>query len=295
MRQLELMEEATNLPATHHRLILGDARHMVELEDESVALTVTSPPYWTLKKYPAHPGQLGDLDDYELFQKELTRTWDECYRVLLPGGRLCINVGDVALSRRKHGRHRVIPLHADILLRAQEAGFDSLTPIFWWKRTNMKTEMTREGSYFLGKPYEPNGIIKSEVEYILLLRKPGDYRKPTDEQRELSRIPREDYHAWYRAVWTDIGGASTVSHPAPFPITLANRLIRMFSFVGDTVLDPFNGSGTTSLAAAKAGRSSVGYDIEPSYLDLAEKRLARAKIQPTPEIDRLTSPMYEKP
>ena len=165
------------LPSTRHRLILGDARRMAHVDDESVALVVTSPPYWTLKKYPDNPAQLGDLGDYELFQKELARVWDECYRVLLPGGRLCVNVGDVTLSRRKHGRHRVVPLHADILTHARQAGFDVLTPIFWWKRTNMTTEMSGD-TYFLGKPYEPNGIIKSEIEYILLLRKPGGYRNP---------------------------------------------------------------------------------------------------------------------
>jgi len=295
VEQLLLMEDSPQLPPTTHRLILGDSRAMADVTDESIALVVTSPPYWTLKKYPDHAGQLGDLEDYELFQKELARTWDECFRVLLPGGRLCINVGDVALSRRQNGRHRVVPLHADILVHAREAGFDALNPIFWWKRTNMKTEMSREGSYFLGKPYEPNGIIKSEVEYILLLRKPGDYRKPTDEQRELSRIPKEDYHTWYRAVWSDIGGASTLAHPAPFPVELANRLVRMFSFVGDTVLDPFNGSGTTSLAAARASRSSVGYDIEDSYIDLAERRLSRAGVRPRPAVERLVSSALDEP
>ena len=252
-----------------------------------MALVVTSPPYWTLKKYPDNPAQLGDLDDYELFQKELARTWDECFRVVLPGGRLCINVGDVTLSRRKHGRHRVVPLHADILLHARRAGFDALTPLFWWKRTNMTTEMAGD-TYFLGKPYEPNGIIKTEIEYILLLRKPGGYRKPTEEQRLLSRIRKEDYHAWYRAVWTDIGGTSSPEHPAPFPLELANRLVRMFSFVSDTVLDPFAGSGTTSLAAAKAGRHSVSYDIEPTYLDVGEHRLRTSGVSPLPTISRET-------
>ena len=184
-------------------------------------------------------------------------------------------------------------MHADILIHARQSGFDVLNPIFWWKRTNMKTEMTREGSYFLGKPHEPNGIVKSEVEYILLLRKPGDYRKPTNEQRELSRIPKEDYHVWYRAVWADIGGASTTDHPAPFPLELANRLVRMFSVVGDTVLDPFNGSGTTSIAAAKAGRNSVGYDVEASYLDLAEQRLMRTRVRPQPAVERSVSPALD--
>lgn len=261
---------------------------MAEVDDETVGLVVTSPPYWTLKEYPDSEGQLGDLADYELFQKELAQVWDECHRVLLPGARLCINVGDVSLSRKKHGRHRVVPLHADILHYARQAGFDALTPIFWHKRTNMKTEMSRDGSYFLGKPYEPNGIIKSEVEYILLLRKPGDYRKPTAEQRELSRIPKDDYHLWYRSIWSDITGASTANHPAPFPKELASRLVRMFSFVGDTVVDPFMGSGTTGLAAAEAGRHSVGFDVERSYLEHARNRLARLRISPKPTVEMVS-------
>ncbi|MDE0168098.1 MAG: site-specific DNA-methyltransferase [bacterium] len=289
MEQPQLIVDDTGLPPTHHRLVLGDARRMVAVDDDSIALVVTSPPYWTLKKYPDNPAQLGDLDDYELFQKELARVWDECYRVLLPGGRLCVNVGDVTLSRRKHGRHRVVPLHADILANARQAGFDVLTPIFWWKRTNMTTEMSGD-TYFLGKPYEPNGIIKNEIEYILLLRKPGGYRKPTAEQRRMSRIPKEDYHAWYRAVWTDIGGASSPKHPAPFPVELANRLVRMFSFAADTVLDPFGGSGTTCLAAARAGRNSVGYDIEATYLDLAERRIKVSSASPPPTVTRIVDP-----
>ena len=270
---------------THHKLLLGDARSMVEVESDSVGLVVTSPPYWTLKKYPDNPEQLGEVDDYELFQKELSRVWEECFRVLLPGGRLCINVGDVALSRRQHGRHRVIPLHADILVYARQAGFDALTPIYWQKRTNMKTEMKGNGSYFLGKPYEPNGIIKNEVEYILLLRKPGDYRKPTEDQRKLSRIPKEDYHKWYRAVWSDITGAPTRDHPAPYPIELARRLVRMFSFVGDTVVDPFMGSGTTAVASAEAGRDSTGFDIEGDYLEHAKGRLSRMRVAPKPTVE----------
>ena len=286
MEQMPLMPKDSDSTPTSHRLVLGDSRQMVEVDDDAVALVITSPPYWTLKEYPDHPDQLGGLDDYERFQKELARTWDECFRALVPGGRLCVNVGDVTLSRRAHGRHRVVPLHADILIHAQQSGFDALTPIFWWKRTNLKTEIAGD-TYFLGKPYEPNGIIKSEIEYILLFRKPGAYRQPTAEQRRLSRIPKEEYHTWYRAVWNDIGGASTAKHPAPFPLELANRLVRMFSFTSDTVLDPFAGSGTTCVAAAQAGRNSIGYDIEANYLDLAEHRLV--KVRPSPIVTRLAN------
>lgn len=194
--------------------------------------------------------------------------------MLASGGRLCIVVGDVCLSRRKAGRHRVVPLHADITTRAVAIGFDNLAPIFWYKIANIQTEMDRPG-YFLGKPFEPNGIIKNDVEYILMLRKPGEYRHPTPEQREQSRIPKDLYHRWYRQIWDDVGGASTREHPAPYPVEIADRLIRMFSFAGDTVLDPFLGTGTTALAAMDAGRNSIGIEIDPLYLRAVRLRLLR--------------------
>ncbi len=166
-----------------------------------------------------------------------------------------------------------MPLHADITFRCRKIGFDYLAPIFWYKLGNLKTEVSRPGgSWFLGKPFEPNGIIKNEIEFILMLRKPGAYRSPTDEQRARSKIGREDYFRWYRQVWDDIPGASTKEHPAPFPLELANRLVRMFSFVDDVVLDPFVGTGTTTLAAALAGRNSVVYEVEASYAKIAAER-----------------------
>ena len=269
--------------ATEHRFIVGDARRMDLVDDASVGLVVTSPPYWTLKRYADHPAQLGHIADYDQFCAELAHVWAECARVLIPGGRLCVNVADVTLSRRAAGRHHVLPLHANILLDAQRAGLDALTPILWHKRTNLTTEMSRR-SYFLGKPYEPNGIIRSEVEYVLMLRKPGAYRKVTQGRRDLSRIAREDYHAWYRAVWTDVTGVGSADHPAPFPVEVPRRLVRMFSFVGDVVLDPFAGSGTTTLAAAAAGRHSVAYDVDRSYLQAARRRLLGASVTPAPHV-----------
>jgi modification methylase len=263
--------------ATTHRVLLGDARDLSQVEDGAVQLVVTSPPYWTLKRYHDHPDQLGAIEDYLRFLDELDRVWRECFRVLALGGRLCIVVGDVCLSRRKAGRHRVVPLHADITTRAVAAGFDNLAPIFWYKIANIQTEMDRPG-YFLGKPFEPNGIIKNDVEYILMLRKPGEYRHPTAEQREQSRIPKDLYHRWYRQIWDDVGGASTREHPAPYPMEIADRLIRMFSFAGDTVLDPFLGTGTTTLAAMDAGRNSIGIEIDPLYLRTVRQRLLRHRL-----------------
>jgi DNA modification methylase len=234
---------------------------------------VTSPPYWTLKKYNAREGQLGHLDDYESFLDQLDLIWTEVYRLLVPGGRLICVVGDVCLSRRRNGgRHTVVPLHASIEERCRKIGFDGLAPVIWHKISNAVHEVER-ASAFLGKPYEPNSVIKNDIEFILMQRKPGGYRAPTIETRLLSLIPAANHRRWFNQIWTDIRGESTRRHPAPYPLELADRLIRMFSFVGDTVLDPFTGTGTTSVAAALAGRSSMGIDIDPGYLDMAHQRL----------------------
>ncbi|MEW5747201.1 MAG: site-specific DNA-methyltransferase [Candidatus Thermoplasmatota archaeon] len=265
-------EEIASLP-TEHRLIQGDARNLKGVEDESVHLVVTSPPYWTLKKYNITEGQLGYVTDYEDFLKELDKVWAECHRVLVEGGRLIIVVGDVCLSRRKHGRHQVFPLHADIQGHCRKLGFDNLAPIFWYKIANAAFEAEGNGAGFLGKPYEPGGVVKNDVEFILMERKPGSYRKPDTKTRLLSIVPADKHRVWFQQIWADVPGESTAKHPAPFPLEIPLRLIRMFSFAGDTVLDPFTGTGTTNLAAMKTGRNSVGFEIDSDYLRLAEKRI----------------------
>jgi modification methylase len=257
--------------STAHALHHGDSRELDWIENESVHLVLTSPPYWTLKQYPMHEGQLGMIADYERFHDELEKVWKHCFRVLVPGGRLVCVVGDVCLPRRRHGRHMVMPLHADIIVRARRLGFDNLTPIFWYKIANANYEV-ENGSSFLGKPYEPNAIIKNDIEFILMLRKPGGYRKPTEAQRAESRLTKEEHAAWFQQVWT-LNGASTRDHPAPYPEELAYRLIRMFSFTGDTVLDPFAGTGTSLLAAARCHRNSIGVEIDGSYVKKATTRL----------------------
>jgi DNA modification methylase len=248
---------------------------MDEIPDESVHLAVTSPPYWTLKEYPANEGQLGSVEDYEEFLDELDKVWQNVFRVLVPGGRLVVVVGDVCLPRRCFGRHVVFPLHASIQERCRKIGFDNLSPIIWYKIANARFE-SNNGSKFLGKPYEPNAIVKNDIEYILFQRKPGGYRKPSQDARLLSVIPEDLHREWFQQIWT-ITGASTRKHPAPFPLALAERLIRMFSFVGDTVLDPFMGTGTTNLAAGQWGRNSVGFEIEPTYFEMASNRLNNIK------------------
>lgn len=257
---------------TNHTLYRADARDLSFCKDESVHLVVTSPPYWTLKRYEEHPQQMGHIEDFEEFIAELSKVWSEAYRLLVPGGRLVIVVGDVCQSRKATGRHRVVPLHGDILTSCRKIGFDNLNPIIWHKISNASFE-ANDGSKFLGKPYEPNAIVKNDIEFILMQRKPGGYRNPTEEQRRLSKIAKDDFNEWFRQIWT-LTGASTREHPAPFPLELAYRLVRMFSFVGDTVLDPFSGSGTTMLAAMRCQRNSIGIEIDPKYCSLATKRLA---------------------
>ncbi len=258
---------------TVHRLHNGDSR-LIELGSDSVDLVLTSPPYWTLKKYNDHEQQLGEVEDYEDFLDQLDEVWRRAYEALVPGGRMVIVVGDVNVSRKAFGRHLVFPLHASIQERCRLIGFDNLAPIIWYKIANAQYEVGGGGGFF-GKPYEPNGVIKNDIEYILFQRKPGGYRKPSMATRLMSIIPAEDHAEWFQQVWR-LSGASTREHPAPFPLGLADRLVRMFSFVGDTVFDPFLGTGTTSAAAAHSGRNSIGCEIDPAYFNLCVARVSGA-------------------
>jgi modification methylase len=219
-------------------------------------------------------GQLGHESDYEVFVDELERVSQACYRALVPGGRLICVVGDVCLSRRKNdGRHTVVPLHASIQESCRRIGFDNLAPIIWHKIANAAYEVENGSGGFLGKPYEPNAVVKNDIEFILMERKSGGYRAPEPATRILSLISAENHRLWFQQIWTGLAGASTRHHPAPYPLELANRLIRMFSFVGDTVFDPFLGTGTTAVAAASGGRNSIGLEIDGYYYEGAVARL----------------------
>lgn len=284
---------------TTHRLHLGDARDLSWVLDESVHLIVTSPPYWTLKEYESSAGQIGAIDDYEQFLDELDKVWCECARVLVPGGRICCVVGDVCIPRKKEGRHYVVPLHSDIQVRARRLGLDCLTPILWHKIANGATEAEGNGAGYYGKPFQPGGVIKNDVEYVLFMRKGGGYRSVSTVQKALSMLSKDEMQAWFRSFWTDVKGASTrEGHPAPYPSELAERLIRMFSFAGDTVLDPFAGSGSTTIAAIKSGRNSIANEIVPMYLEQAKGRCvaeaARVRlagaVQAVVSVDGLASP-----
>lgn len=262
---------------TRHDLYRTDSRQIDFIKPESVHLVLTSPPYWTLKKYRDHPDQLGDIEGYKSFLDELDKVWRACHRALVPGGRLICVVGDVCLSRRKNaGEHTVVPLHASIQERCREIGYSNLAPIIWYKIANAKYEADGNGGGFLGKPYEPNAVIKNDIEFILMERKPGGYRSPSLATRVLSVIPSDRHKQWFQQIWTGVTGASTRQHPAPYPIELAERLVRMYSFVGDTILDPFMGTGTTSTAAGLWGRNSIGIEVDPEYFSMSEHRIKKA-------------------
>ena len=272
-----LIESAIRQIPPRHTLHCADARYLDSLQPESIHLVVTSPPYWTLKEYDDVEGQLGYVEDYEEFLRQIDRVWEACFRALVPGGRLVCVVGDVCLSRRKNaGVHTVIPLHASIQEHCRAIGYTNLAPIIWNKIANAVYEASGNGGGFLGKPYEPNAVIKNDIEFILMERKPGGYRTPGVSERLLSVIPEAAHRSWFQQIWTGVTGASTKKHPAPYPEELAERLVRMFSFVGDTVLDPFMGTGTTMLAAATWGRNSIGVEISPAYARMAVERLETA-------------------
>ena len=194
--------------------------------------------------------------------------------MLVPGGRVVCVVGDVLLSRRRNGgRHTVVPLHASIQEHCRALGFDNLAPIIWNKIGNAQYEVGRGG--FLGKPYEPNAVVKNDIEYILFQRKPGGYRNPSPGTRLLSLIPAERPPG---VVPAGLDGDRRRLHPrpsGPLPSRTRGTLIRMFSFVGDVVLDPFMGTGTTAVAALRWGRSSVGVEVDPQYAAMAQGRVDR--------------------
>lgn len=276
-KAIRAIEAKVQTLPTRHALYRQDARSLA-LPPASVHLVVTSPPYWTLKKYNEGPAQLGDVEDYDAFLDDLDHVWRACYAALVPGGRLVCVVGDVCLSRRKnHGEHVVMPLHASIQEHCRAIGYRNLAPIIWYKIANAVYEASGNGGGFLGKPYEPGAVIKNDIEFILMQRKGGGYRSPSIPTRVLSVIPADKHKQWFQQIWSGVTGASTRHHPAPYPLELAERLVRMFSFVGDTVLDPFMGTGTTSVAAARWGRNSIGVEVDPDYFAMAAQRIGSGR------------------
>lgn len=254
---------------TTHRIVIGDSRWMKEVQDESIHLVITSPPYWQLKDY-GNGAQIGFNDTYEDYVNNLNMVWTECHRVLHSGCRLCINVGDQFARSVYYGRYKVIPIRTEIIKFCESVGFDYMGAIIWQKVTTCNTTggATVMGSF----PYPRNGIIKLDYEFILIFKRYGNPPKVSKEVKEQSRMTKEEWNQYFTGHW-NFPGEKQGKHLAMFPEELPGRLIKMFSFVGDSVLDPFLGSGTTSLAARNLSRNSVGYEINDDFLPIIEEKL----------------------
>ncbi len=254
---------------THHKIINGDSRKMLDLPDNSVHLAITSPPYWQLKDYGTD-NQIGFHDSYENYINHLNLVWAECYRVLHNGCRLCVNIGDQFARAVYYGRYKVIPIREEIIKFCENIGFDYMGAIIWQKVT---TSNTTGGGVQMGSyPYPRNGILKLDYEFILVFKKLGDGPKPTKEQKELSKMTAEEWNTFFAGHW-NFAGARQNGHIAMFPEELPRRLIKMFSFVGETILDPFAGSGTTALASKNTDRNSVGFEINPEFIPMIQQKL----------------------
>ncbi|MCZ2132190.1 MAG: thermonuclease family protein [Bacteroidetes bacterium] len=254
---------------TKHTIINGDSRQMSDLKNESIHLITTSPPYWQLKDYGTE-NQIGFHDDYETYINHLNLTWQECFRVLHKGCRLCINIGDQFARSTYYGRYKIIPIHSEIIKFCEMIGFDFMGQIIWQKATTMNTS---GGASIMGSyPNPRNGIVKLDFEYILLFKKQGNAPKPTKEQKENSTMTNEEWNSYFNGHWY-FSGAKQDKHLAMFPEELPHRLIKMFSFPGETVLDPFMGSGTTALAARNLNRNSVGYEINPDFIPIIKEKI----------------------
>jgi DNA modification methylase len=254
---------------TRHRIIIGDCRQMQEVADESVHLVVTSPPYWQLKDYGASE-QIGYHDTYEDYINHLNLVWQECGRVLLPGCRLCVNIGDQFARAAYYGRYKIMPIRTEILKFSETIGFDYLGAVIWQKVTTCNTS---GGATIMGSfPFPRNGMLKLDYEFILIFKKPGAAPPLSAEVKEQSRMTTEEWNTYFQGHW-NFPGEKQSKHLAMFPEELPRRLIKMFTFVGETVLDPFLGSGTTSLAAKNLGRNSVGYEINKEFVPVIEEKL----------------------
>lgn len=251
------------------KIIIGDSRKLIEVEEGGVDLVITSPPYWHIKDYGV-PGQIGYGQSLHEYLKDLYRVWKECYRVLKPGRRLCINIGDQFARSIIYGSYKIIPLHAEFIAQCEDIGFDYMGSIIWQKKTTMNTT---GGANVMGSyPYPPNGMIEIDYEFILIFKKPGKSREISPERKEGSRLTKEEWKEFFCGHWY-FGGARQIDHEAMFPEELPKRLIKMFSFIGETVLDPFAGSGTTIKAALDLNRNAIGYEINEGFLNLIENKL----------------------
>lgn len=259
---------------TKHTLVTGDSRNLSLIPDKSVHLIITSPPYWQLKDY-GNDNQIGFHDSYEGYINNLNMVWSECNRILHDGCRLCINIGDQFARSVYYGRYKVIPIRTEIIRFCETLGMDYMGAIIWQKQTTMNT--TGGGAVMGSFPYPRNGILKIDYEFILIFKKQGKAPAPLLEQKKLSEMTKEEWNTYFASHWT-FGGAKQDGHIAVFPEELPHRLIKMFSFAGETVFDPFMGSGTTALAARNLQRNSIGYEINPDFVDYYKQKVDNVRL-----------------
>lgn len=254
---------------THHKIIIGDSRYMTEIVDESVHLIITSPPYWQFKDY-GNSLQIGFDDNYEDYINNLNLVWNECHRVLHKGCRLCVNIGDQFARSVYYGRYKIIPIRTEVIKFCETIGFDYMGAVIWQKVTTCNTT---GGATIMGSfPYPRNGILKIDYEFILIFKKHGSPPHVSKEIKEKSKISINEWNEYFSGHW-NIPGEKQNGHLAMFPEEIPSRLIKMFSFVNDTILDPFLGSGTTTLAAKNLERNSIGYEINPDYISVIKEKL----------------------
>lgn len=259
---------------TKHSLVTGDSRNLSLIPDKSVHLIITSPPYWQLKDY-GNDNQIGFHDSYEEYINNLNMVWSECNRILHDGCRLCINIGDQFARSVYYGRYKVIPIRTEIIRFCETLGMDYMGAIIWQKQTTMNT--TGGGAVMGSFPYPRNGILKIDYEFILIFKKQGKAPVPSLEQKKLSEMTKEEWNTFFASHWT-FGGAKQDGHIAVFPEELPHRLIKMFSFAGETVFDPFMGSGTTALVARNLQRNSIGYEINPDFVNYYKQKVDNARL-----------------
>lgn len=246
---------------------------MEAVEDGSVHLVVTSPPYPMVEMWDGLFGRMG-CRSYDEMHGYLAAVWSECYRVLCDGAIACVNIGDA--TRSVNGSFRLYPNHARTIETFERLGFSTL-PYILWKKPTTKPKYKGKGA-FLGSGFlPPNAYVTLDCEYILLFRKGGLRRFPAnDAVRRASRLTKEERDRWFTQIWEVAGARQSLRdrRAGAFPEEIPRRLVRMFSVVGDTVLDPFLGTGTTAAVAAELGRNAVGYEVDPTLLPLLRERLS---------------------
>ena len=253
-----------------HQVFFGDARDMSDIQSSSVQLVVTSPPYWQIKDYGTE-NQIGFHQTLPEYIESLNAVWRECFRVLADGCRLCVNIGDQFARAVHYGRYKVIPLHQEVIAGCEVLGFDYMGAIIWQKATTMNTS---GGGAVMGSfPHPRNGILKIDYEFILLFKKLGKAPVVSPEQKAASAMTTEEWNRYFSGHWNFAGEKQGNGHIAVFPMELPRRLIKMFSFAGERVLDPFLGSGTTMRMAIELGRVGLGYEINGDFLPIIQKKL----------------------